>query len=264
MLHFVDKGSGEPLVLLHAFPLSHRMWRPQFDQWSSWSRVIAMDLPGFGESPRQSKPSVPQMAKDVAETLDHLGVNGPVVMAGLSMGGYVAFEFLRQFPERLRALGLFATRAAPDTPEQAQVRRMTIGSVKNGGLDEYAKVFLSKCISDHTRQTQPETVKVIQALIREANPEAVVNAMQAMIDRRDSRDLLPEMPCPALVVGGEQDALIPAVEAEHMAQRMPMGACAVIPDAGHLLNLEQPEALDAVWKEFLETTCGWQFDSKMK
>ncbi len=263
MLSYTESGSGFPIVLLHAFPLNKAMWQPQIETWQSWGRVIAMDLPGFGDSPRQATPSIPDMACEVVHTLKACGVEGPAIFAGLSMGGYVSFEIYRQFPEKVKALGLFATRAASDTPEQVQVRKMSIAAIKSQGLAEYAKIFLSKCVTAQTRSEKPDLVKSIESMIISGSSlDGIVDAMEAMMVRRDSREWLSTVDCPVLVVGGAEDALIPQVEAQHMAQAMPHAQWALIQDAGHLLNLEQPASLDAFWANFLDKACGIQLNQQ--
>ena len=111
MLAYEASGEGLPVVLIHAFPLSHRIWREQISALKEISSVIAPDLPGFGDSPRQESPSIPQMATEIARLLDHLKVSKPVVVAGLSMGGYVAFAMYRLAHRYFGGLILADTRA---------------------------------------------------------------------------------------------------------------------------------------------------------
>ena len=133
-LNVVVRGSGLPLLLAHAFPLDHSMWSAQIERFGSQAQVIAPDLRGFGSSGvTVGTVSMEQMADDLAAILDQLGVGEPVVLAGLSMGGYVAWQFARKYPQRLRALVLANTRATADTPEARQGRMNLVEQVLSAG-----------------------------------------------------------------------------------------------------------------------------------
>jgi len=237
--------------LIHAFPLSRLMWKEQMGALKPRAKVIAPDLPGFGESPGLAQPSLPQMAREVAALLDELKVREPVLLCGLSMGGYVAFEFLRQFPDRVRALGLFSTRAASETPEGRHGRFKAIQKIKEEGLAAFAQRILPHLLGRTTLESQPATVGEVTRMILANRPEGVTDALQAMADRRDSTDLLSGIHCPALVVAGEEDPFIPPLEAQGMQAKITGSDLALIPRAGHLVNLEQPAAFQEALDRFL-------------
>lgn len=240
MLTHVSQGAGDPVVLLHAFPLSHAMWLPVTEAWPR-KRFVLPDLPGFGRSPRLGVPSIAGMAAEVAALLDHAGVAGPVALGGLSMGGYVALEFIRQFPERVSALGLFATRAAPDTPQQQEGRRQLIARIEREGASAVIAASLPKLLGETARRRRPQLVGQLDAWIRAAAPAALIDALAAMAERRDARPWLSAIRCPTLVLAGDEDAVIPATEAEGMARSIPHASFALVPASGHLINLEAPE-----------------------
>lgn len=240
-LTYTDAGKGTPLVLIHAFPLSRAMWKRELEQFAPAGRVIAPDLPGFGGSPRQPHPSIEGMAQDTAALLDQLKVYEPVAIAGLSMGGYVALEFVRQFPQRVKALGLFSTRAAADTPEQAAGRMKLVDKLRTEGIEVLMTASLPKLIGRTTAASKPGLVKDVETMIRAASPDGVIDALRAMAQRRDSTLILPGLACPVLIVAGEEDALIPAQESQGMAKAIKNATLEIIPQAGHLANLEQPE-----------------------
>ena len=139
MLNYQIAGNKNkiPLVLVHAWPLSSRMWDDQLKAFGDKALVITPDIPGLGKSLRQPTPSIPAMAQDVAALLDHLQIKEPVVIGGISMGGYVAFEFFRQFPDRVRGICFFAARANADTPEILEKRSKTIQFLKAHALEEF-------------------------------------------------------------------------------------------------------------------------------
>lgn len=227
------------------------MWDAERELFGRAFRVITPDLPGFGRSPRQPTPSVPKMAQAVAEQLDGLGVTEPVAIGGLSMGGYVTFEFLRQFPDRVRGLGLFSTRAVPDTAEGREARLKTAQKIRAEGLGAFSKAVLSKLLGKHTLESKPEVARGVTEMIRYTPPEGVADALLAMAGRRDSTDLLGKIRCPTLVVAGDEDSFIPVSEAEAMASAIPRARFAVIRRAGHLVNLEQPELFQSILGRFL-------------
>lgn len=254
MLAYTESGKGAPLVLIHAFPLSRAMWTRDVEAFAPSARVIAPDLPGFGGSPRLSPPSIQGMAKSVAALLDQLNVKEPAIVAGLSMGGYVAFEFIRQFPQRVKALGLFSTRAAADTPEQAAGRMKLVDKLRAEGIDVLMTASLPKLVGRTTAASRPAVMKEVEALIHEAQPDGVIDALRAMAERRDAMLLLPSIRCPVLILAGEEDALIPAQESQAMSQAIPGAKLEIIPQAGHLLNLEQPDACHRVVASWLRAS----------
>jgi len=240
-----------PLVFIHAFPLSQGMWKVQGQRLREMARVITPDLPGFGGSARLAPPSIPRMAREIAALLDQLKIQEPVVVAGLSMGGYVAFEFLRQFPERVRGLGLFSTRAAADTPEAREGRLKAARKIQDEGLEPFAKGILPKLLGKTTIATKPRVVEEVTRMILANDPDGVADALLAMADRRDSTELLGAIRCPTLVIAGEEDAFIPVSEGRGMRDQIPGARLEVIGKAGHLVNLEQPEAFQAILERFL-------------
>ena len=242
---------GTPVVLLHAFPLSSRMWAYQAQALKEISQVILPDLPGFGQSPRQTQPSIPEMAQEVAKLLDQLGIQAPVFIGGLSMGGYVAFEFLRQFPERVRGLGLFSTRAAADTPEARQGRLQTIEKIKNEGLPAFADKVLTHLLGKTTLKNKPLIVRQVKEMILANQAGGIMDALWAMAERRDSTDLLKRVQEPALVIAAEEDSFVPLEEAKSFAIEIPATEFHVMKQTGHLANLENPDAFQTLLENFL-------------
>jgi len=251
MLAYESVGQGVPLVLIHAFPLSSRMWKPHIQTLAHKGKVIVLDLPGFGRSPRDVKPSIAKMAQGIARLLDSINVKGPAMIAGLSMGGYVAFEFFRQFPGRVKALGLFSTRADADTPETREKRLKTAEKIRLEGLESFAKTILPKLVGKTTLESHSPLLGEIGAMISSNTREGVEDALLAMAGRRDSTDLLGLIKCPTLIIAGEEDQLIPVSEAEAMHAQIRGSQLHLLPSAGHLVNLEQPAAFQNVVEKFL-------------
>lgn len=251
-LAYSDSGGTKPaLLLLHAFPLSGAMWDGDAQVFAPLARVIAPDLPGFGGSSRQAAPSIAGMARQAAGLLDQLKINEPVIVAGLSMGGYVAFEFIRQFPQQVRALGLFSTRAASDSPQQREGRMRLIEELKAGGIEPLMAKSVPKLVGSTTAQSRPAVLLEVERFVRRASVDGVIDALRAMADREDSRMLLPGIGCPVLIIAGDEDAVIPLQESQAMAEQISGAQLTIIPKAGHLINLEQPEAFQHEVREWL-------------
>lgn len=251
MLACEVRGVGEPVVLVHAFPLSSRMWSPQRPALERMARVILPDLPGLGHSPKQETPSILEMARSIADLLDSLKIREPVFIGGLSMGGYVTFEFLRQFPERVKGLGFFSTRPAADTPEARERRMENILKIKSGGLRAFTEKVIPNLVGKTTLASKPEVVREVKDLILANQAEGVADSLLAMAGRRDSTDLLAGIRCPTLVLAGDEDSFVPLPESESFARMIPAAEFHVIPKAGHLINLENPEAFQGLLEQFL-------------
>lgn len=252
MLTARDEGKGPVLVLLHAFPLHSGMWEAQAEFFSKTHRVIAPDLPGFGQSSSQLEPSIPAMARDVAESLSRAGVKEPVFMAGLSMGGYVALEFLRQFPDRVKGLGLFATRATADTDEARKNRFRSIEAIERFGITPYVKKIIKSQLGKTTQETGPEIAAKAHEIMISNPQKSAVDALQAMAVRQDSTDLLEGIRFPVLILAGEEDTLAPASEMRGMHEQIFRSEFHAISGAGHLINLEQAAAFNNSLQVFLE------------
>ncbi len=231
-----------PVVFLHAFPFSARMWRPQVEALEGRYSVHAVHLPGFGGEPARAK-TLSAFAESVLEELDVLGIE-KAVFVGLSMGGYVAFRLFDLAPERFSGLLLADTRAGADPPEGKEKRTLLAEAVLQKGPSALLPDFLNAVLSESTRKARPELVREVEAMILEADPEGVANALLAMRDRPDSFDLLPQMNFPVLLVYGEEDALTPPEEGLRMLEKLPNGRMLTIPRAGHMANLEAPAAFN--------------------
>ncbi len=246
-----DVGQGQPIVLVHGFPLDHTMWSHQIAALSAAFRVVAVDLRGFGRSPaRDTTVSMADFADDVAAIIEHHQL-GPVVFCGLSMGGYIAWEFQRRHRALLRALILCDTRAVADPPEAAKARRVTAERVLKEGPAFLADTMLPRLFGEKTALTQPEIVEATRRVIETANPIGVAAASRGMADRHDFSGELPSIAIPTLVIVGEQDVISPAEEMTAIAHRMPQAQLRVIPGVGHMAPLEAPAAVNEAIREFV-------------
>jgi 3-oxoadipate enol-lactonase len=271
-LTYLDSGAGRPVVLIHAFPLNAGMWLPQLNALPAGWRIIAPDLRGFGGSraaagdsgsvaaaerharePNETfGSSMADYASDVLDLMDTLGI-GEAVIGGLSMGGYVTFEVFRRAPARVRGVILADTRPQADTEEQRQGRRDMQALVDEEGPEAVADKMLPKLLADATRRERPDVEVRVRDLIEATPAGAIKGALQALMTRPDSTPLLAEIRCPALIVVGEQDALTPVADSRTMHERIAGSSLTIIPDAGHLSNLDRPDGFNEAVSRFLAT-----------
>lgn len=249
-----DIGTGPTLVFLHAFPFSREMWRPQVEAFGREFRVVAPDFPGFGgSSPFVGDPSIDRLADDVASLLEALGILGRVTLAGLSMGGYVALAFARRYPQRLRALVLANTRAEPDDDSARANRNRLIESARNQTPADIAATLLPRMLSPHTLNHRPDVVAEVRRIAEQQSIDAIVNATIALRDRPDARPFLPQIDVPTLILSGQDDVITPPPVLQSLAQAIPNARLETVAQAGHLANLEQPEAFNDRVLEFLRS-----------
>lgn len=246
-----DVGQGLPVVLLHAFPLNRRMWERQREELGGRYRIITPDFRGHGESEAAAEDStMERLAENVRGLLDALSVER-VVLGGLSMGGYVAFSFYRRYAARVAALVLADTRAGADTEEGRRGRTELAAVAEKDGSGAVAERMLPKLLGPSTQKSRPEVVAAAREMILSTSPAGIARALRGMAARPDSFDLLPRIDCPTLVLVGEEDVLTPPAEAEMLAKAIPGAKLAIIPGAGHLSNLEQPERFNRLLAGFL-------------
>lgn len=245
-------GEGEPILLVHGFPLNHRMWQAQVAALSATHRVIAPDLRGLGGSGGAAGVvTMDQYADDLAGLLDTLGVTEPVTLCGLSMGGYVAFAFVRRHRDRLARLILCDTKAAADPPERKADRVKTAEQVLAEGTARLVESMPKSLLAPSTFETRPAVVAAVREMIASAPPAGVAAASRGMAARPDSNDLLPRIDVPTLVLSGEHDAITPPAEMRAMAERIRGATFELIPDAGHMSPMENPAAVNAAIRRFL-------------
>ena len=252
-MSYRDLGEGEPLVLLHAFPLNGRMFESQMRAFSGSHRVVAPDYPGFGRSPRTpAQPDVRYYAEGVRGLLDRLHLER-VILGGVSMGGYVAFECMRLFPERVRALVLANTRAEPDSEEMRETRKEMALRVAEEGVGVLVELQMERLLTPDTLQNDEELVENVRAMIFDNSPDGAVAALGAMRERPDSTPLLGKIGVPTFVVGGEEDGISSPEVMSAMAAKIPGARHVTIPRTGHLSNLEAPEQFNAALADFLQS-----------
>ena len=242
-----------PIVLVHAFPLDHRLWVAQSEALEAAGySVLAPDLPGLGTAPLAiGEPSLTAYADAVLAAADGAGFDR-FVLGGLSLGGYVAMAVLRVAPQRVAGLILADTRATADLPEAAENRRVVADQVEAAGdTRALARAMMPNLVGATTTNSRPEVVEVVRGWIEENSAAGVAWAQRAMAVRPDSLDDLAAFAGPALIVWGEEDTLTGRAEQDLMVDSLNDVELAVIPEAGHLSAIERPDAVTGVLLDFL-------------
>lgn len=232
-----QRGSGPAILFVHAFPLDRSIWQHQVDTLTGFRR-IAPDLRGMGESDAPDLGySMSTYAEDLLALVDALG-ESRVVLCGLSLGGYIAFEFVRRWRDRVSGLILMDTRAEADSAEGRRARDALIGRVREQGAIAAAEAMLPRFF---TPQVSSEIIERIRTSILRTPVSGIVGALSAMRERPDSTPLLETLTgIPTLVLVGAEDAITPPAIAQAMASGIPGARLMEIPGAGHLPCVEQP------------------------
>ncbi|WP_437204741.1 alpha/beta fold hydrolase [Planctomicrobium sp. SH664] len=253
-LNVFDAGSGDPLLFVHGFPLNHRMWQAQLNEFSATHRVLAPDLRGLGKSSGSTGiTTMEQFADDLALLLDALEVRKPVTLCGLSMGGYIAWQFWRRHAERLERLIQCNTRAAADSEAARTGRRETAARVLAEGARVVADSMPAKLFSKTFQQQYPEQVEETRQIMLSNPPQGIAAALHGMAVREDLTSRLPTIDIPTLVIAGAEDEIIPAREMQTMAAAMPNARYLEVPSAGHMTPLEAPALVNDAIRDFLDS-----------
>lgn len=250
-LAYTDTGVGRPIVLIHGYPFNRALWTEQIPALSNSNRIIAPDLRGFGES--DASPEISTMnslATDVARLMDQLEVPRATI-GGLSMGGYVALAFYKQFPSRVRALVLADTRPQADTEEGKQTRAQQAEKALSEGMAGIADAMLPKLLAPDTVSKRPEIVRFVRDMMLQTKPEGAAAALRGMAEREDQTELLPKISVPTLIVVGSEDAITPVADSEMMHHAIDGSRLVVLDHAGHVSNVERAQQFNDELLHFL-------------
>jgi 3-oxoadipate enol-lactonase len=256
---YLDSAPGKndlrAYVLLHAFPIGANLWEPQMRSIPEGWRLITPDLRGFGGSTELDSLSALSMADysdDVVDLLEELGVKKAVI-GGCSMGGYAALALYQSRPDLFEGLVLANTRAGADSPEARANRRNMLALVDREGPSGVAREMMPKLIGKTTMENNPSVEANVRRLIKQQSPVAIRSAIHRMMHRADSMPLLAQVSVPSLVITGEEDEMIPVEESRKMAAAIAGASLVIVPGAGHLANMEQPDAFNNALNTFLTT-----------
>jgi pimeloyl-ACP methyl ester carboxylesterase len=244
-----ERGSGPALVLIHGHPFSRRMWAGQLASLSNTFRVVAPDLPGYGESPARGATITPRgLADAVVESMDALRIERAAI-AGLSLGGLVAMELGLGYPDRVAGLVLTATTAAPLTPEEADMRRSTAASLERDGMLDHALEMTGRLFGPAARRDPDVVLPILETMLR-TSPAGAAAALRGRAERPQYHELLRDLSVPALVLAGDADFFSTEEITAQLVAALPDPEVVILPGIGHMPNLEAPDVFDRAVRTF--------------
>lgn len=244
-----DRGRGRAIVLIHGHPFNRTMWAPQLDGLAGDFRLVAPDLPGYGDSPpRGEKIAMGELAGAVLELIDEIGIERATVV-GLSMGGLVAMELGLRHPERVDGVVLAATTAAPVTPEEAQRRRETAADIERDGMLAHVLEMAGHLFGVEARR-DPALLTTVFAMMIHTPPAGPAAALRGRAERPDYATWLGDLKVPALVIAGDEDGYSTPAITDQLVASLPDPEVLRLAGVGHLPNLEEPARFNAALRAF--------------
>lgn len=251
-IKYDDYGSGPAVLLIHGFPLNRQMWQPQLLPLAEAGyRVIAPDLRGFGDSDAPASGySMDGFADDMVALLDALQIERAVV-GGMSMGGYILMNMLERYPDRIRAACFIATKSFADDEAGRGRRTAMAAEAERLGANPIIKIFAELLFAAETMQTRPELIAQVTSWMRDTSPKGLAGGLLAMRDRKDYTPLLPGFKHPSLVIAGAEDRAASPDAAQALMAGLKGCKSRIIEKAGHMVNMEQPQAFNDALLGFL-------------
>jgi 3-oxoadipate enol-lactonase len=252
---YFDEGpaNGIPIIFIHGFPFSKEMWKEQVNALSDTHRVIAYDVRGHGDSERGAAQfSIAQFADDLFFFMDALKIE-KAILAGLSMGGYIALNAIQQQPQRIARLILCDTQCGADSDEGREKRKKTIAFIQKNGLSVYAEESLKNLFAPTSFTDKKDEVTFIKETILNTRAENICLTLQALADRKETCSSLPQINVPVSILVGKEDKITSPELALKMQTLIKGSSLHIIEGAGHLSNLENPNQFNAHVKTFLAT-----------
>ncbi len=250
-LYYEVAGNGPDVVLLHPFPLNRHFWDPVTPQLSTRYRLILPDLRGHGDSELGEGPVTMQKLADDLSKLCHEESISKAFFVGVSIGGYLLFEFWRRYRDQVAALVLANTRPGAETPEGKASRLQLADRVLREGTDSFIEEMLSKLLSRATRSNRPDIVDAARRMMQSMSAEDIAGVQRGMAERPDSVATLATVNVPTLLIAGDEDS-IPLSEFELMRQQIPGSRLQVISQTGHYAAREKPAEFAALLRTFLD------------
>jgi len=241
-ISYTDIGQGQPLVLIHAFPTDQTIWLPQQEELSHYFRVITLDLWGFGQAEATDSQAVTMTnyADEVKQLLDQLHIKKAII-AGESMGGYIALAFLQHYPDNVSGLVLSDTQVIADSPETKAKREQTAVAVLKQGTAQLIDSFMLKAL---TPMAPVQKRNFLHAMLATQTRSAIASALRGMALREDTSTVLANTSLPILILTGDQDTLILPQQSEQMHKLAKNSQLITLSNAAHLSSLEQSEQWD--------------------
>lgn len=253
-LFYDDLGEGNiPIIFLHGYPFDKSMWQAQLDFFKPSNRVIACDIRGFGKSKdEKSHLCIDLFTEDLIEFMNHLEID-IAILCGLSMGGYIALNAIKKFPERFEALILCDTQCIADTVDVKEKRKSTIEDILIHGATNFNKAFIKSVFHPSTLRHKIELVEDLSRIVNSNSQHIITIGLTALAGRTETCSILHKITVPTLIICGREDAVTPLVQSEFMNEHIKGSTLKIIENAGHVSNLEQPVEFNKNIHDFLMT-----------
>ena len=251
-ISYNDVGEGAiPVIFLHGFPFDKSMWKSQLDTLKSATRLIAVDLRGFGQSKdEKSILSMDLFGLDLIAFMDKLNIPKAIV-CGLSMGGYIALNVVQKYPERFKGLILCDTQCNADTVEGREKRFATIEEINSDGPANFNEKFIESVFHPNSFKNKADVVENLRNVVI-SNPKEIITAgLTALANRSETCTRLNEIQIPTLIICGNEDQLTPVEKSQAMHEQIPNSELKIIEEAGHVSNVEQPEKFNKYVLDFI-------------
>lgn len=256
-LSFDDLGEGQvPILFLHGFPFEKSMWKEQLEFLKNRYRVIACDLRGFGKSKDEESPlSIDLFADDLILFMDKLKIE-KVIICGLSMGGYIALNAIKRYPNRFEALILCDTQCIADSHKVKMKRFKTIDQINEFGVKKFNENFIKSVFYEDTKTNKPELVEELRNVVFSNSKNSITKGLIAIAERSETCSVLNKITIPTLIICGREDVVTPLEESKFMNREIKGSILHVINNAGHVSNLEEPVKFNKLIRDFLIDFCG--------
>jgi pimeloyl-ACP methyl ester carboxylesterase len=260
-LSYDDVGEGiVPIIFLHGFPFNKTMWQGQLDFLKSSYRLIPCDIRGFGKSMDEKSPlSIDLFADDLIQFMDKLSIDKAIV-CGLSMGGFIALNAMKRFPERLEALILCDTQCIADTKEVKEKRYKIIDEINVEGVDNFNDGFIKRVFHEDSITNKKKVVEQLRNVVFSNSKHIIKQGLVALAERSETCSILDGITIPTLIICGREDEVTPLAQSEFMNATIKGSILQVIENAGHVSNLEQPDEFNKHLLGFLTTLIGLNFE----
>lgn len=247
-----DYGQGPAVLFVHDYPLNRKMWKPQVEPLvEAGFRVLLIDLRGFGDSSLESdEVNIQTYSSDIIGLLNYLGI-GRAVVCGLSLGGYVLFDLIEKYPQRVAGACFTASRPVADDIQERAKRTELISALQAGQVDQVKKELFSMLFAGQENALPASTRDDVWSWVQNLQAKTLGATLQAIIQRRDYTSLLKRVNLPTLLIGAEKDPITHHNHTDIMARQLPNCYKAVKVNAGHLVNMERPDEFNAHFLDFL-------------
>ncbi len=253
-ISYNDVGQGSiPLIFLHGFPFDKSMWKGQLDALKSSNRAIAYDIRGFGKSTNENTAlTIDLFSEDLLLFMDKLNIE-KAILCGLSMGGYIALDAIKRFPERFEALILCDTQCIADNAEVKENRYKTIEQIKLDGATEFNEKFIKSIFHPDSLNNKTELVERLKNTVFANSREIIIAGLTALAERSETCSSLDSIRIPTLIICGKEDKVTPLVQSEFMQEHIEGASLKILDNAGHVSNLEQPDEFNKYVAGFLNS-----------